>query len=312
MNDKHFADLMDDRYRPARNREDLNYFLSLQENLYPDSPQYTASRWDRRAELWKEERRHQRKDDDRAAVTAAYLLEKGILTPQCSVADIGCGPGRFAAAFARIAHSVVGFDLSEKMVDHGNAYLSHLGLENARLLCRDFKKMDIRKDGWEKAFDLVFASMTPAVHSLEGLQKAMDMSRGWCMNVSQVRHDNLLREQMLAEVFHRSSPERKEGQTFYALFNILFLMGYEPETSFSSRKKVTRRQPDEEYAAYMMEHALPLEEHTPENAGQIQRWLETRREEDGLLTEVSEAVYGRILWDVRSRRERPDYRGMLK
>ncbi len=297
---------------PETNRKDLHYFLSLQAHSFPDGPAYTAERWDQRADFWEQERRKHQKNDERAEDALKFLMHRGILTRDSVVADIGCGPGRFAAAFAREVRSVVGFDLSEKMVTYGNAYLQSLGIQNAQLHCRDFNCLDIQKEGCEKSFDLVFASMTPVLHSPAGLEKAMAMSRGWCMSISHIRRENLLRHQILREVFGYGTRKRGEGRNFYALFNILFLLGYEPETSFFSRQKITRAAPDEEYAAHILEHELPQKDHTPENVRKIRNWLRDHVEEDGLLTEVSDGVYGRILWDVRRCRERPDYRSLLE
>ncbi len=298
-------------YQPRHNREDLDFFLRLQEFAFPDTPQYTAGRWDRRADFWESERKQQRKDDERVTATVDFLTKKGILTPDCRIADIGCGPGRFAAAFARHAHSVVGLDISEKMVEYGNAHIQSLGLKNAVLCCQDFSALDVHKAGYVRGFDLVFSSMTPAIHSISGLVKSMEMSRAWCLNISHIQRKNHLREQILREVFHRGPPNRGDGRVFYALFNILFLLGYEPESSFVTRRKENRVRPDDEYAAYIMEHALPLEEHTTENACKILSWLLAHADEEGFLTEISNAVYGRILWDVRRCSQRPDYRGLL-
>ncbi len=296
------------RFLPEYNQEQLNHYLRLQEGGFPESAQYTASKWNKRADFWEMERKLLRKNDQRVDAAVEYLTQKGILTPECTIADIGCGPGRFAIAFAQRARWVEGFDISEKMVEYGNAHLQSLNLNNAVLRCCDFGELDIEKEGLTGAFDLVFTSMTPAIHNPQGLCKAMEMSRGWCMNISHVRRDNHLRRQILQEVFHRSVAPRAEGRIFYSLFNSLFLMGYHPETSYITRRKENRVRPDEEYTEYVMEHALSPEEHTAENAAKILSWLQDHVEEDGYLTEISEGVYGQILWNVRQVCNRPDYR----
>ncbi len=297
---------------PEQNLEDLAYFLKLQETAFPDSPWDTADRWDNRAEVWETERRQHRRDDERVTAAVDFLTRRGILTPDCRIADIGCGPGRFAAAFAQKAGSVVGLDISPKMVSYGNEYIQRLGLDNAELRCCDFSRLDIRREGYVRGFDLVFSSQTPAIHNMEGLIKSMEMSRGWCLNITHILRRNYLRTRILEEVFHRSPPVRDGGRSFYALFNILFLLGYDPETSFFTRRKEKRVYPNDEYVAFVMEHALPAEEHTRENADKIQSWLLAHADTEGLITEISDAVYGRILWDVRKRSERPDFRGMIR
>ncbi len=289
------------------NREDLEYFLSFLEPSAPENPWHTPEIWDNRADLWEKERELQRKRDERVENTMEFLMHKGILNEHCRVADIGCGPGRFAAAFARHAQWVVGYDLSPRMAAYGNAYLQSQGLTNAQICCRRFSSLDIEAEGLQGAFDLVFSSLTPAVHTLEGLLKSIDMSRGWCLNISRIHRSNPLREQLLREGFGTEPESRAGGEFFYSLFNLLFLLGYRPETSFFTRRKENRVRPDEAYASYVMEHALPHEAHSPENKRKILEWLLAHTEDDGFLTDASEGVYGRILWDVRIRDQRPDY-----
>jgi len=87
-------------------------------------------------------------------------------------------------------------------------------------------------------------------------------------------------------------------------------MGYYPETSYENRLQETLIAPDEEYVDFLMEQMLPTEEHSEANAKKIMEWLNAHVNEDGLIKEVTESSYGRILWDVRNKTERPDYRKM--
>ena len=81
-------------------------------------------------------------------------------------------------------------------------------------------------------------------------------------------------------------------------------MGYEPETSYESRHQELWVEPDEEYAHFVMEHMLPSEENTKENAKKILSWLQAHVNEDGKIQEITDSSYGRILWDVRRKTER--------
>ena len=292
------------------NQADLAYFIAMQESRPRNGPEHSAEKWNQRAESWKRERSNQRKGDDRVNSAVAFLEQRGILCPDCDVVDIGCGPGRFAAAFARKANRVVGLDLSEKMVEHGMEYIREEGLTNAALHTCDFQTLDIDKAGYRGAFDLVFASMTPAIHGMNGLIKSMEMSRGWCCNVTHLGGGNSLRTQILKEVFGRPAPRQWTGRWFYSLFNVLYLMGYQPETSYDTHRRERWVEPDDDFVRSMMDYILPMEEQTGDNAVRIQTWLQKHRTEDGLVREVAEVTYGRILWDVRNKTERPDYRSM--
>lgn len=303
-----YLDKIPQEYRPAFNEEDLEYFISMQEANPADAPDHSAQKWNTRAELWNKERLNNRKGDQRVESAVAFLEQKGILHENCDVADIGCGPGRFAAAFAKKARSVVGLDLSEKMVEYGMEYIRSQGVSNARLQVCDFQTFDIRKEGYERRFDLVFCSLTPAIHGMNGLIKFIEMSRRYCLYITHIYGENHLRTRIMKEVFGQEISRQWTGRWFYSLFNVLFLLGYYPETSYETRRQDRRIKAEADYAEFMMESILPRQEHTRANQTKILDWLKTHADEEGFLQEVTESCYGRILWDVRQKTERSDYR----
>ena len=61
-----------------------------------------------------------------------------------------------------------------------------------------------------------------------------------------------------------------------------------------------------------MEHMLPSEEYTQENANKIMQWIQSHLSKDGQIKEITDSTYGRILWDVRYKTIRPDYRTIIK
>ena len=118
------------------------------------------------------------------------------------------------------AHKVVGLDISDKMISHGMEHIQKEGLSNACLYVCDFQKLDIEKAGYKHAFDLVFSSMTPALHGMNGLMKSIEMSRAWCCNTTHLERRNLLREQIMQDVFGRQLTPQWNGRWFFSLFNI--------------------------------------------------------------------------------------------
>lgn len=260
--------------------------------------------WNHRAQTWQRERERSRKNDERVDSAMAWLEGRGLLQPEFSVADIGCGPGRFAAAFARRVKQVLGLDISEKMVEHGRSYLAAEALTNARLEVCNFQTLDIEQAGLVRAFDLVFCSMTPAVRGLAELEKSMEMSRKWCCQITHLSGRNYLREQVLSQVFGIAPKPRWSSRSFFALFNLLFLRGYSPETSYDTIHRELQVDADETYAEFLMEHMLPAEAATAEARRKILAWLEAHADANGKLCEVTDTTYGHILWDVTNRSER--------
>ena len=109
----------------------LDYFISLQESEPAELPERAIERWNKRADFWEDARKKKEKGDERVISAINYLDSKGLLEKNYDVADIGCGPGRFAAAFAKYVHKVVGLDISDKMVKHGMEHIQNEGLNNA-------------------------------------------------------------------------------------------------------------------------------------------------------------------------------------
>ena len=283
---------------------DLQYFMDMQESQPARAPDRSAQKWDRRAEAWEQERIHGRKDDERVDCAVAYLRGRGLLCPDDAIADIGCGPGRFVAAFAKHAGWVTGFDLSERMIHYGWAQAKRAGVENVSFRVCDFQTLDVAEEGLEGAFDLVFSSLTPATRGVEGLRRMMAMSRAYCCTTTHIYHQNKLQDRMLEEVFHRSPVQRWGWRWFYALFNTLFLMGYAPETTYDHRSQRRKVYPDQSYVELTMEQTLPEAERTAENGARIRKWLCDRADAGGTVEEEIHTCYGRILWDVRDRADR--------
>ena len=283
---------------------DLQYFIDMQESRPAQTPDHSAQKWNQRAEAWEQERIHRRKGDERVDCAVTYLKGRGLLRPDYDIADIGCGPGRFVAAFAKHARWVTGFDLSERMVHYGREQAKREGVENITFHVCDFQTLDVAKEGLEGAFDLVFSSLTPAIHGMDGLRRMMAMSRAYCCNTTHIYHQNKFQDRMMREVFDRAPAQRWGWRWFYSLFNVLFLMGYAPETTYDHRHQRHRQQLDPSYVELTMEQTLPEAERTPENRERIRRWLYAQADADGMVEEESSTCYGRILWDVRDRGDR--------
>lgn len=280
---------------------DLAYFAAMQESQPKDRPDHSAKKWDQRAEAWEKERREKQNGEARVRSAVAYLEEQGLLQPDFHVADVGCGPGRFAVAFARRVRWVTGFDLSPRMIHYGLEYARREGVANLTLQALDFQTLEVEAAGLRRAFDLVFSSLTPAVHGQAGLEKMMDMSRAYCCNITHLYHRNSICRQLQEEVFGIPPVSPWGGRWFYSLFNLLLLRGYLPQTSYDRQLEARRFVPSQDYAAMLLERVLPPAEQTEKNQARILAWLQAHTDGEGMLTETSEACYGRILWDVRDR-----------
>lgn len=262
--------------------------------------------WDGRAADWKKELS---KDpaffgglDRRVRETVSFLRGRGLLQPGSTVADIGCGPGHFAAAFAETAAHVAALDISGGMLEMAREYAAAQGVKNVSFVQADFSSMDVGQAGWERAFDLVFAALTPAVASVEDLEKLMGISRGFCFNSSFVRWEDGLERRIGRELYGREPrPLRGRDDWFYACFNLLWIMGYYPETRYYCTDSEVRVRADEDEARYYARCFSPDMSADAGETERIYRYLQGIAGKDGMISFREEKWYGWLLWDVRKK-----------
>lgn len=298
---------MNKDYYPKNNREAFERFTNIQSDFPVSTSDQLEKKWDKSADYWEHERKNNRKSDERMKNAIKLLTEKGILNESTTLCDIGCGPGRFSAEFGKVCKSVTGLDISPKMVSYGMEHIKREGLTNVQLKTCDFENMDVKEEGYYKAFDIVFASFTPAIHDLNSLVKAMEMSKGYCCLSTHLNDSYPLRSRIMEEVFGRTLEQRWTGRGFYTIFNELFLMGYNPETSYNTRTQESSFVPDNEFVEHIMEHMLEEDEQTEENKEKILNWLKDNCDENGKILDNSSNTYATIIWDTRNKATRCQY-----
>lgn len=290
--------------------QDYEHFRRIWECRSPDHKvQHTKEIWDERAHEWARKLRdgeRQERTNERVAATASWLRARGLLGADSDVIDIGCGPGRFVTEFARTARHAVGTDLSGQMLEYGAQYARENGVENASFVEADFQHADLDKLGWRGRFDLVFSSNTPAI-SGAGLQKLMEMSRGWCFNSCFVQFEDQLEEELARNILGVEPRRRKSGHWhwFYALFNLLLLDGYFPETAYYWEEKNVTIPASEETAqdwAKRMAREYGLKAQMLYDP--VARYLESQADRDGVLLRQDNCRYGWILWNVTAKAAR--------
>jgi SAM-dependent methyltransferase len=108
---------------------------------------------------------------------------KGVAFKNGSVLDIGCGTGIYALALAREAARVTGIDSSEAMIALMRKEIELYHLPNVQTIIQAWKDVNISEMGFEKAFDVVWASMTPAVQNENDFIKMEQCSKNWCVYI---------------------------------------------------------------------------------------------------------------------------------
>ncbi|MDO5410029.1 MAG: class I SAM-dependent methyltransferase [Lachnospiraceae bacterium] len=153
------------------------------------------------------------------------------LNQNMSCLDIGCGSGSYSLALAPYVGSAVGVDLSSSMIETAKRQKDELGLSNVSFSCLDWDALDIRKAGYYRNFDLVFAKMTPAVCNYSTFDKMIQCSRNLCyFQKNTRRHDQVLDTAL--SLIGLPDWHQQTDEDIVNVFACLWLQGYEPQVFY--------------------------------------------------------------------------------
>lgn len=187
--------------------------------------------WDDRAEMFSKAQLAERSGFP--TKVTRFLLEQGALEGAI-VLDIGGGSGRYAIPFAEYAARVRLTDFSANMLEQArrNALAAHR--ENIDYEKLDWMGLKVEGSPYEKAFDLAFAAMCPAVRSPEGIRKMTQVARKACAINQFVRTSDSLTRHLRSTVIRTQAdgpsydPHNDRG-AIQAYFNLVVEMGYDPQ-----------------------------------------------------------------------------------
>lgn len=221
---------------------DVNYYeqrLSRNQKLSSDAEMM----WDGRAEQFSAS---QNKSGYQEAEEMSQILSELGMLDELSVLDVGGGSGRYAIPFAKRAKKVTMTDISSNMLKFAKENAEKQNLHNLEYVKVDWASIDLDEIGWNKKFDLVFASMCPAVRRKEGIDKMIAASKGYC-NINQlvVTTDNLSEHIKNVIGEEQAYDPHNDRDSVECMFNILWLQGYDPEIRYIKRSKTKEYTVDE-------------------------------------------------------------------
>lgn len=178
--------------------------------------------WDSRAEEF-----YKISQDDELGLID-YLQEKDFIDKSYSVLDIGCGTGKYILKMAEKVKYVQGLDISPEMIKYAKKNIKAADLKNTGLKVLSWQEIDVRKEALENKFDLVFASMTPALNSEESLVKMVRASRKFCFMSGFAYRNDYIKDRLFNDITGTGSVIRKYD-IISDSFNTLWNMGMYPE-----------------------------------------------------------------------------------
>lgn len=237
---------------------------------------------------------------ERLQKVLGILTAEGMLTPETEILDVGCGPGTYALPLARRARWVTALDGAGEMCRLLREKAAEAGLQNINVLRRMWEDIDLVKEGLARRFDLVFASMTPAVCNAETLFKLNEAARRHCCLIAWAEGAySHVRQELLEHFFREKSPER--GFQILYVFNLLYSLGYYPTMRYlhsTWMQKETAEEAIESLAQFLWLYM----EITPKVKDTIAKFVQERAVE-GIFTQEGRARLGIITWRVDGKEE---------
>ncbi len=219
-----------------------------------------------------------------------YLLSKDAINRGYDVLDIGCGAGKYILEFAKIANDVTGIDISSKMISYAEQNVKNMNLSNANFKVIPWQDINLDAYRWSKKFDLVFASMSPAINSKETLTKMIEASKKYCFMSGFVYRRDKIKDELVKRIIGKN--ENKIFQkNIYCSFNALWNMGIYPEITYKDvvwNKKISVEQAVEMYT-------ILLQKNNKEDKS-IKPKIKSYLQEISSDGEVEESIEAKIAW----------------
>ncbi|MBB6670846.1 class I SAM-dependent methyltransferase [Cohnella nanjingensis] len=191
-----------------------------------------------------------------------WLEGQGIEFENASVLDIGAASGVFSVPFAERGSRVTAVETSPPLIELLEENISNFAEDQVKIVPVPFEEIDVEAKGWNRAFDLVFVSMSPVIHNWESVEKVLQCARKYCyisMPVVPTEHS------LVSEIWPlvTGQPYRSKLTEMGYLLHLLYLKGYAYESLITREAKTTevsREAALQEAMTWLGHHRLPVDE----------------------------------------------------
>lgn len=166
--------------------------------------------------------------EERRLKSVIDLIETtGLDIAGAEVLDIGAGTGSLAIPLARKGATVTAVDFSAEMLKTLEKRADRENASIARTVLASWDEVDLDAEGFRKKFDLVIASMTPAVRSPDAFDLMLEAAKGVCYYSGWVNREW---DPAFYDLYRLLFDEEfREGLHNFSLpFMDLYLKGYRP------------------------------------------------------------------------------------
>ena len=213
------------------------------------------------------------------------------------ILDLGCGAGRYSIAVAdRCAH-VTGSDISPEMIGFARKKQKEYGKDNISFVTESWHDLDLRSKGYEDKFNLVFGHMTPALESVDDIEKATKASRGFCALATFAKREAPVTNEFLG--FMGKDPVLHNDNKITEIFDHLYKQKHYPRVDYYIRDDT--QDFDEEGAVEFLKSRMVLDasEEVDEDTIEKIREFVRMKIQDGRFVNVVNSIIVTIVWNAK-------------
>lgn len=193
-----------------------------------------------------------------------WLEDQGVSFQGASVLDVGAASGGFSIPFAERGAEVTAVEPCAPLANLLQDHADKLESGKVRLVHETFEAIDLDTAGWRNAFDIVFASMCPAVTDWRSVENLISCARQYCyISLAAGGHEHGLVDEIWPLVTNKQrDPDHSE---MLYLLQLLYLKGYAYASLITKEMKTTELTVDaaiEEVITRLSLLQLPIDEKT--------------------------------------------------
>lgn len=272
--------------------EEINQVGNRKGPMTPGFWNHMACRYARDTPQEKEEARKKRVLD--------LITSTGIDIKGSQVLDIGAGTGSLSIPLAQMGAQVTALDFSEEMLKRLKQRANDENV-TVQTVFKSWDAIDLDEEGFRKKFDLVIASMTPAVRNPHDLSLMLEAAKGVCYYSGWVhRRWDPSYYDLYKTLFNEEFKESPHG--FHLPFMYLYLLGYRPDVALLEDEWSNYETIDEyiETAAGFFSSTKQIDDQLKDR---IREYI-IPHAQDGKYRAKSQVVTGMMVWDMRETKQR--------
>ena len=279
-------------------QHNAQYWRKYWDEITSNSIQYgpmNATFWDSMSTRFARNRTPKR-EEERFKGVLDLIKTTGLEIDGSYVLDIGAGTGSLSIPLAKMGAMVTSLDFSEGMLNNlkQRADVENVKIDN--IIQRSWDEVDLDAEGFREKFDLVIASMTPAVHNPQTFDLMMGASKRVCYYSGWVnrRWDNAYYD-LYQELFNAEFKTGNHG--IYIPFMYLYLQGYHPEIILKEDSWKSES-PVDEMVDVIASHFYGTNTVDPSIKSEIKDYL-VQNGENGKYCETSCSTSAMMVWDKK-------------